>query len=277
MRCSIVVAALISLFASAFPGAVVAAQPCTEDGDCKGVLLCRESRCVQVHCKNDSQCPAGRMCHEELCRTRQCYTDGDCSIDRLCGDGFCVVPQPVSNKFSEPVAPGVVRGAVGPFFPLGLQAQVDVPLGDNRWVMLGLGTTISDGGLSWKIGLRGAPLRWEAFELDAWAGAMGFNVASSPATVADPDAADAPAADPVAALLGSGRFLFAQGRAVHAVWWGGGAGVTIPHGPKKRRFLRVDMGLLLLFDDVYPKERDFAVLPAFGLLYGWTFGQKDGD
>ncbi len=249
-----------------------AAQPCHEDGDCKGMLLCRDRRCVQVHCRTDAQCPAGRMCHEELCRIRQCYRDDDCTIDRLCHSGICVIPQPRRLDLREPVVPGVIRATIGPFFPLGLMGQVDVPLGDNRWITIGLGTTVSDGGLSWRMSLRGAPLRWRAFLFDAWAGAMGFNISDVGAVAASTTESGPPKAEPLDALLGSGRWLFTRGRGVHAVWCGGGAGITVLHGPRRKRFLRIDLGLQLLFDDVYPQERDFAMLPSFGLQYGWKFG-----
>ena len=127
-----------SVVVAVAPHDAAAAAKCNEDGDCKGVLLCRENRCVQVHCKADAQCPAGRMCQLELCRIRQCYRDEDCTIDRLCDAGMCVVPQPKWRNIDDPVVPGVLRLTAGPFFPLGLQGQADVPLGDNRWVTLGV-------------------------------------------------------------------------------------------------------------------------------------------
>ncbi len=243
-----------------------AADKCHEDGDCSGVLLCRQARCVAVQCRNDSQCPAGRMCRDELCRIRQCYRDGDCSIDRRCDAGSCVIPPPPMMK--EAAVPGVLRITAGPFFPLGLHAQVDVPLGANRWVVAGVGTTVNDGGLSWRLGLRGAPVTWEAFEIDAWAGMMGLNVSAVSSTPTEDGGP--PPADAFAALLGSGRFLFDGGRAISAMWWGAGVGIAVPHGPKRRRTVRFDLGALLLFDDRSPAERDFALLPAAGFSYGWA-------
>lgn len=250
----------------------VAAPACSEDADCDGMLLCREARCVQVHCRNDSQCPAGRMCVEELCRIRQCYTDTDCTVDRRCLAGMCAIPQPGLRDVSEPVVTGVARLSAGPFFPLGLQAQADLPLGDNRWVVVGVGSAVTTGGLSWRLALRGAQVSAGPFDIDAWAGAMGLNASARPVGTNASAAVGAPTMDPVATLLGGGRWLFASGRDIHAVWWGGGASALFAHGAARERFIRLTIGLLLLFDDVYPTARDFALLPTFGVQYGWQFG-----
>lgn len=260
----VALAAIVGVVAG-LPSAAFGAPSCREDGDCSGVLLCRAARCVPVQCRDDSHCPAGRMCRDELCRIRQCYEHADCTIDRRCQDGSCVTPPP--RVVREPVVPGDLRFAAGPCFPLGVQVTMDVPLGDNRWVLLGIGSTIGDGGVSWKLGLRGAPVPWRSLRLDAWAAVMGLNVDALDAA-GEPGLA--PALDIADVLQGSARTLFAADRDVSALWWGAGVGITLPHGTDSGRLLRLDIGALLLFDDSYPVERDFSVLPLVGLSYGVT-------
>gem|GEM_PF-3914833 len=267
---SILVACLVT--ATAAP--VLAADACKEDGDCSGVLLCRENRCVPVQCRADQDCPAGSMCRDELCRIRQCYSDLDCPIDRECDGGSCVIPPP-PQPMKDPVVPGVVRILAGPVFPLGLQVHADLPLGDNRWVMAGLGTTANSGGVTWRVGMRGAPVKLDAFRVDAWAAAMGFNLGNETSAPEEGEKKAAPPPEALPIILGSGRFLFEEGRGIQAMWWGAGAGVSVPHGDKNGRILRMEIGLLVLADDRYPPERDFALLPMFGLQYGWSLDFTD--
>lgn len=252
-----------------------AADQCLDDGDCRGLLLCREGRCVPVHCREDAQCPAGRMCREELCRIRQCYAQRDCPVQTRCEDGLCAIPQPsdVRRNLDSKSRHGQLSGfrmVLGPAFPTGLLAQCDVPLGAARWLSLGLGSTIDSGGLTWKLGIRSAPVETPALSLEIWGGLSGLSsgTVGTSAELAPGAPGDASA---VGLATGSGRFLFAADRAVNALWWGAGGGLGWRHGAERDFLLRLDAGALLLYNGRYPAGRDFAFLPAVSLQWGLVY------
>ena len=262
---------LVALALTGQPTLAVAATSCADDGDCKGVLLCREQRCVPVHCKRDKQCPAGRMCHRELCRVRQCYLDADCDVSRRCREGLCALPQPpkVHRKGQATGWFGEMSGFrffAGAWFPIGAMVQLEAPVVVGRHLTLAIGSDLIDGGVNWKIGIRGKPLKLGSVELDLWAAVMGLN----------DDPIEQPAGDdskPSEASIqriatASGRFLMMSNRDVHPIWWGAGGAIGWRHGAKRRRLLRLNLGGLLLFRDRYPANRDFAVLPSVAIQYG---------
>lgn len=248
----------------------LAATQCVDDGDCSGLLLCREGRCVPVHCQRDEQCPAGRMCRMELCRLRQCYQRRDCPMGRLCEDGLCVIPPPTKvgrhgGASSDPIG---LRLVAGPWFPLGVQVEVDAPVGADRWLLLGVGTSLVEGGFSWRLGVRSEPWRSGRWSLDLWAVLMGYFAASVATEQPDEDVLPISAAE---VASGSGRFLFSARKKVAAVWWSGGTGLTWRHGQADTYLLRLEVGAALLYGDRYPANADFALLPTLGLVWGLIF------
>lgn len=245
-----------------------AAERCVDDGDCSGVLLCRQGRCVPVHCQRHEQCPAGRMCHTELCRIRQCYASQDCTVGRRCEDGMCLMPPPVAMHRSGGGAGDEaldLRVMAGPWFPLGLLVELDLPAGADRWLLFGLGTSLIEGGFSWRLGVRSEPVRGDRLSLDLWAAVMGY--VADAADTADPDADLVPVSAAEVAT-GSGRFLFSARKKVAGVWWASGTGLTWRHGDAGQYLLRLEVGAALLYNDRYPAEADFAVLPTVGLVWG---------
>lgn len=265
-RCMSRILVCCGLLLAAMPAA--AAEHCVDDGDCSGVLLCREGRCVPVHCQRSEQCPAGRMCHMELCRVRQCYATRDCSMGRRCDEGMCLIPPPAAMHRAGGGASAQhldLRVLAGPWFPLGLQVELDLPAGVDRWLLFGLGTSLTEGGISWRLGVRSEPVRGQRLSLDLWAAAMGY-VAGTVAT-ADPDD-DAVPVTAAELLSGSGRFLFSARKKVSGVWWAGGTGLTLRHGATSQYLLRLEVGASLLYNDRYPANADFALLPTVGLVWG---------
>jgi len=261
--------ALLTTGVSLTTSTAEAAESCVDDGDCSGVLLCRESRCVPVHCQRDQQCPAGRMCREELCRLRQCYATQDCTVGRRCHQGLCVVPPPrAMHRVGHPGGGRELAGwrfLGGPTFPAGFLVHVDLPAGSNRWLEIGLGTSLIEGGIGWRIGVRSEPARGGTVSLDLWAAAMGY------AGDASANGTDGELAASAGELItGSGRFLFGAGRSVNAVWATAGSGFTLRLTRMKDYLLRVEIGAALLYNDRYPADADFAVLPTLSLHGGWA-------
>lgn len=238
------------------------AARCRQDGDCSGTQLCIEGRCGQPRCRRDDDCAAGRMCRRGVCRIRECDSDMDCQISRRCDQGICALPDPNAPRVRASTAamPDFDGGiSVGPAFPGGLLAELEVDVGSGRSLFAGMGTTTDAAGLCWRAGmrvLRGALGSWQR---DVWLAVQGLSGAAGKT------------GSWTGAALGSPRKLFEQGPAVDAMWWAVGAGLSLPHGADGMRILRLELGAAMLLDGRYRTATDVAILPSFGLRYGLRF------
>jgi hypothetical protein len=144
--------------------------------------------------------------------------------------------------------------------------QLEAPVIADRHLTLAIGSDLVDGGVNWKIGIRGEPLKLGSIEFDLWAAVMGLNDDA----IEGHEGGEAELLEPTIERIASasGRFLMMPTRDVQPIWWGAGGAVAWRHGDKRRRVLRLNLGGLLLFSDRYPANRDFAVLPSVAVQYG---------
>ncbi len=245
----------------AWPASALAGS-CSQDGDCPGTQLCMSGRCARADCSSDAQCPQGRMCRNGGCRLRECHRDEDCNIERRCLEGICGMPTPTS-RIEAPAAASdgatTVEISLGPQFPVGVLAEAAFDVAADARLALGIGSTLDAGGVGWRAAWRQGAGNVGPLQLDVFALLTGMRVGK------------AGAAGPGAMLLGSGRGLFDLGRTVTPVFWGAGLGLGLPHGTRRRRIVRLELGALLLLHDRYPANADFAALPCVGLRYGVAF------
>lgn len=146
--------------------------------------------------------------------------------------------------------------AVGPSFPVGLLADLELLVGGTR-VGVGVGSTWDAGGVGARLSLFRPRWREGPWRLGPWAALAGLWT-TRPAT--------AGAWGPV---LGSGRRLFGEGR-VDALWLGGGLGLHWHGAGEGRAFLRLEAALALLVRGRYPPGGELAVTPMLGARWGWT-------
>jgi hypothetical protein len=234
---------------------------CEDSGDCAGTLVCHNARCASEPCSGDDDCAAGRMCRRGACRIRECVANQDCNISRRCVEGLCALPAPMGMRAQRVPEAIDLDGSisVGPAFPAGLLAEIEVGLGQGRSLYAGAGTSLDGGGLGWRAGMRLFRGFIASFERDVWVGVLALRGAKNVAGTA------------LGVGLGSGRALFDRNSAPSALWWAGGAGFTLPHGERQRRTLRIELGAAFLVDGAYPPKRDVALIPTFALRYGLRF------
>ncbi len=170
-------------------------------------------------------------------------------------------PPPNLHRARAPYGTGELAGfrlLAGPSFPVGTAVQIDIPTGTNRWLEVGLGTSLIEGGFSWRLGVRSEPYLKKTASVDLWAAALGYHGGG---TVGTGDDKDELAANAGELLTGSGRFLFGANKKVNAMWASAGSGFTLLLGAQRDYLLRIELGAALLFNDRYPADADFAVLP----------------
>ena len=54
------------------------------------------------------------------------------------------------------------------------------------------------------------------------------------------------------------------------MWASAGSGFTMRLGAQRDTLLRLELGAALLYNDRYPADADFAVLPTVTLQLGWA-------
>ncbi|MCB9738293.1 MAG: hypothetical protein H6747_03430 [Deltaproteobacteria bacterium] len=238
---------------------------CRRDGECSGTLLCLDGRCQQPQCTRDDECAAGRTCRRGACRIRECDVDTDCHISRRCRDGICALPDPTERREEDgrgaaPDADAFDAGlSIGPAFPGGLLAEVDLGVGAGRVLYAGLGTTTDAGGVAWRGGLRVRRGWLGPLHHDVFCGVQGYTGGRGEA------------GSWAAIGLGSARRFFAAAGSISAAWWTIGTGASWIHGVAGDRVLRLELGAAMLIEGAYRDATNVALLPLFGVRYGLRF------